>query len=191
MLLADALLDVPIFDISPGEMFFAAFEKFFESPRPGLPYLAPCDYGARLAGVVVKYRGEAGHARRTLAAPVHIIPNGVPLTTATDFKPHNPLIIGTAARLSPDKRLEELFAAVRLAHPQLPPYQLHIAGGIECGQKSYARELRRCARGLPIHWRGEIASMSNFLRELDLFVMISEPAGCRTPHSKRWPQVSR
>lgn len=178
LLLADALLDVPIFDVSPGEMFFAALEEFFAAPRPGLPYLAPCDYGARLAGVVVKYQGEAERARRVLGTAVHVIPNGIPLATPAGVSRRKCLLIGTAARLSPDKRLEELLAAIRLAHPRLPPYQLHVAGGVERGQKSYARELRRRARRLPVHWRGEVSSMTNFLQELDLFAMISEPAGC-------------
>ena len=177
LLLADALLDVPVFDISPGEMFFPALEKFFASPRPGFPYLSATDYGARLAGVVVKYHGEAERARRVLGAPVHVIPNGVPLGGAAASPRTGRLIIGTAARLTPDKRLEELFAAVRLAHPQLPSYQLQIAGGVERDQERYARELRVSARGLPIAWRGELSSPA-FLRGLDLFVMISEPAGC-------------
>jgi hypothetical protein len=37
ILLADALLDVPIYDVSPGEMYFAALERYFARPRPGLP----------------------------------------------------------------------------------------------------------------------------------------------------------
>jgi glycosyltransferase involved in cell wall biosynthesis len=178
LLLADGLLDIPVFDISPGEMFFAALEKLFESPRPGLPYLTSADYGALLAGVVVKYRGEVDRARRALGTSVHVIPNGVPLSNGMGAKRKDRLIIGTATRLSPDKRLEELFAALRIAHSDMLPYEFHIAGGVERGQKSYARELRRCARALPIRWLGELSSITPFLEQLDLFVMISEPAGC-------------
>ena len=79
ILLADALFDVPLFDVSPGEMYFESLERYFARPRPGLPYRSGRDYGARLAGVIVKYRGEADLAARLLGAPVHVIPNGVPI----------------------------------------------------------------------------------------------------------------
>ena len=87
-------------------------------------------------------------------------------------------VIGTAARISPDKRLEDLLEAFRLAHPRMPPCVLRIAGGVERAPKQYARELRRRARGLPVQWCGEVRDTNDFLAELDLFAMISEPAGC-------------
>src|SRR5208283_4092772 len=34
VLLADGLLDIPLFDVSPGEMYFASLEKYFQQPRP-------------------------------------------------------------------------------------------------------------------------------------------------------------
>jgi glycosyltransferase involved in cell wall biosynthesis len=88
------------------------------------------------------------------------------------------LILGTAARLSPDKRLGDLLEAVRLAAPRLPRFVLRIAGGIERGAEAHARELRRAARGLPVEWCGELTDTREFLAGLDLFVMISEPSGC-------------
>jgi glycosyltransferase involved in cell wall biosynthesis len=88
------------------------------------------------------------------------------------------VIFGTAARISPDKRLEDLLAAFQIAHASLPAYELHVAGRIENGVAAYARTLREEARGLPVSWRGELAGTAGFLEELDVFVMISEPAGC-------------
>ena len=189
ILLADGFTGTPIYDVSPGEMYFSALAKYFAEPRPGLPYLTPRDYGARLAGVVVKYVGET-EAAAVLGAPVQVIRNGI----AEDFfggqgcppDSHRleacatgaPLIIGTAARLSPDKRLEDLLDAFRLALPRLPRCELRIAGGVERGAEKYARELRRRARGLPVKWCGELPGTAGFLRGLDLFAMISEPAGC-------------
>jgi glycosyltransferase involved in cell wall biosynthesis len=199
LLLADALLDVPLFDVSPGEMYFESLERYFARPRPGLPYRSGRDYGARLAGAIVKYHGEADLAARALGAPVHVIPNGVSLSPLrrTDFQsvrladgritnpPYGPvtagevrLIIGTSARISPRKRLEDLLAAVRLAHPRLPPYVLRVAGGVERGCDDYAAELRRLSDGLPVEWAGECDDVRPFLAGLDLFAMISEPAGC-------------
>ena len=40
VLFADALLDVPVFDVSPGEMYFTSLEKYFANPCAGLPYLS-------------------------------------------------------------------------------------------------------------------------------------------------------
>jgi glycosyltransferase involved in cell wall biosynthesis len=180
LLLADALLDVPIFDISPGEMYFSSMERYFARPRPGLPYRSSLDYGKRLAGAIVKYRAEAEQAARLLGAPVHVIPNGVPLpaSSALDKSPTDKLVIGTSARISPQKKLEELLTALRLAVPRLPPHVLRIAGGPEIGADAYIDELRRQATGLAVEWLGDVQDIEAFLRQLDVFAMISEPAGC-------------
>lgn len=178
VLLADALLDRPVFDVSPGEMYHESLARFFERPRPGLPYRDARDYGARLAGLVVKYAAEADQAA-ALGAPVHVVPNGVPLgPPPVRRRETGRLVIGTAARISPRKRLEDLLAALRLAAPQLPPYVLRIAGGVESGSADYAAELRRQAEGLAVEWVGEPADVRAFLDGLDLFAQVSEPAGC-------------
>jgi glycosyltransferase involved in cell wall biosynthesis len=179
VLLADALLDVPLYDVSPGEMYFASLGRYFARPRPGPPYLTPRDYGARLAGVIVKYEAEAARAAAALGCPVHVLPNGVPLDGAVPSRPAGePLVFGTAARLSPQKKLEELLAALRLAQGTLPPHVLRIAGGVERGCEAYAGELRRLADGLPVEWLGEVSAVGPFLAGLDLFVLVAEPAGC-------------
>jgi glycosyltransferase involved in cell wall biosynthesis len=49
---------------------------------------------------------------------------------------------------------------------------------VERGCDDYAARLRALANGLPVQWLGEVADMPGFYRELDLFAMISEPAGC-------------
>jgi glycosyltransferase involved in cell wall biosynthesis len=88
------------------------------------------------------------------------------------------LILATAARLSPDKCLHELLAALRLAAPQLPPWKLRVAGGTERDHQGYDRELRRMAQGLPVEWCGVLPDTRAFLESADVFVMISEPPGC-------------
>ncbi len=179
VLLADALLDVPVFDVSPGEMYFTSLTRYFANPRAGLPYRTPAEYGALLAGVVVKYAAESGRAAATLGAPVHVIRNGVaPDEISPIIRRDGPLMIGSAARLSPDKRIGDLLDAARIAAPRLPPFTLRIAGGPERGFESHAHELRARARGLPVEWCGELADTRDFLSGLDLFVMISEPSGC-------------
>ena len=84
------------------------------------------------------------------------------------------------ARLSPDKKLDQLIDAVASSkHSGLLPddFELRIAGAPERGLEAYARELEERSAGLPIAWVGEQASEA-FLQELDLFVMVSEPSGC-------------
>ncbi len=177
ILLADALLDMRVFDISPGEMLFSSLNRYFENPPAGLPYRTATDYGSRLAGMVVKYHAEAGRAAE-LGCPVHVIRNGVPLLPLAVRKPNAVLVLGTAARLSPDKKLGDLLAAIRLAGPQMPPFVLRIAGGPERDFPAHAAELRELAAGMPVEWMGELADMPSFLGGLDIFAMISEPAGC-------------
>jgi glycosyltransferase involved in cell wall biosynthesis len=180
ILLADGLLDIPLYDVSPGEMYYASLERYFAKPRPGLPYETAVDYGARLAGVVVKYRGEAERAAKVLQTAFHVIPNGVS-TEATPPRARPPgqcVVMGTAARIHPQKKLEELLEALRRAQGLLPPHVLRIAGGVERDCEAYATQLRAQAQGLPVEWVGELEDARPFLEELDFFVLVAEPAGC-------------
>ena len=182
VLLADALLDVPIFDVSPGEMYYESLARYLERPRPGLPYRSAADYGARLAGVIVKYGGERERAQRTLGAPVHVIPNGVALVEGTHGAGADagdrPLAIGTLARLDPRKKVHELLDALAKANGRMPPYVLRIGGGVERGFSDYAAALRARANGGAVEWVGEVGDSGPFLRALDVFALIAEPAGC-------------
>jgi glycosyltransferase involved in cell wall biosynthesis len=179
LLLADALFDTPVFDVSPGEMYFESLERYFAKPRPGFPYDTAADYGARLSGVIVKYTAEAERARQALGAPVHVIANGVPVRQRSARTPSNGrLRIGTLARLDPKKRVDLLLDALRLAAPRLPPYRLRIAGGAEPGSENHVADLHRHAEGLDVEFLGDVTDPEAFLRELDLFALVAEPAGC-------------
>jgi glycosyltransferase involved in cell wall biosynthesis len=110
---------------------------------------------------------------------VAVIPNGVAIPDfSASLEPKEQLVIGTAARISPQKRLEELIEAFRLVHEKLSGCELWIAGGVERGAESYYEDLRRQSAGLPVQWLGEKEDVGPFLLKLDLFAMISEPAGC-------------
>jgi len=178
VLLADLLLGTTIYDVSPGEMFFQSLASYFESPRAGVPYENARDYGRRLAGVVVKYRAEEKIAADLLGTTVQVIPNGVPLRRPACGSEGRMIVFGTAARLSPEKRIEDLIDAFRCAAPKLPLHVLRIAGGAECGDRRYEKKLRQYARGLRVEWLGELPDLTAFYDSLDCFVMISEPAGC-------------
>lgn len=174
---AEALEEIPFFDVSPGEMYFSALERVFRRPPAGLPITTATEYGHRLAGLVVKYAAEAARAS-VYGAPVFVQRNGVPLLPSVTYARRDRVVFGTAARLNPHKRLELLLSALRLALPRLPACELVIAGAVEPGGENYADELQAAARDLPVRWLGDVTDVPAWLGELDVFVMISEPAGC-------------
>ncbi len=166
VLIADLLLDVPVWDVSPGEMYFASFERYFARPRTGSPVLDLADYRRLLAGTIVKYAGEHAHGV--------VIPNGVDVPASPPVRPPRARVVaGTLARISPDKKLEQLVDAMRSA----PGVELRIAGGVERGCEDYLAMLRARAEGLPVAFAGE-QDASAFLASIDLFAMVSEPCGC-------------
>lgn len=178
--LADALVGVRVVDVSPGEMFYASLERYFAGRRagPDLPVCSSVDYGRHLAALVVKHAAEAPRAAQ-LGAPVRVIPNGValPELTARGSR-EGRLVIGTTARISAQKKLEQLLDALAHAAPRLPPHVLRIAGGVEVGSDAYAQALRARSAGLCVEWVGERSDVGAFLDELDVFAMVSEPEGC-------------
>jgi glycosyltransferase involved in cell wall biosynthesis len=177
VLLAETAFDVPVFDVSPGEMYFESLERYFQRPRPGLACTTAAEYGARLAGVVVKYAAEAETARALLGTPVHVIPNGIDLAAPAHGSANGHLAIGTLARLDPRKHVDRLLRALREAAPALPPHVLRIAGGPEPGSNGYLDSLRGLADGLCVEFVGEVEP-AEFLAGLDLFALVAEPAGC-------------
>ena len=186
VLLAEAFDDVPVIDVSPGEMFFDSLQRYFARPRAGSPYRSVRDYAALLSTVVVKHTQEAEKAKEWFHVPVHVIANGVVIPKDQNAVSANPLqgsvqrglIIGTAARLHPHKRLEDVLEAFRLVCGQRNDVSLRIAGGEEEGFAEYARLLRTRAETLPVTWLGDVSDIAAFHAELDVFVMISEPIGC-------------
>ena len=187
VLVADLLFHTPIWDVSPGEMYFTSFEKYLAKPRIGSPYLSMRDYGRRLSGAIVKYEAERARAEDALGVRVDVVPNGVVVAASLPRRPHpdasscrgDRVVIGTLARLGVDKKLEQLVDAVAHAHARglFDACELRIAGGIETGDDAYVAGLRERSRDLPITWVGEQDS-TTFLAELDLFAMVSEPSGC-------------
>lgn len=177
--LADALLGTPVFDVSPGEMYFASLDRYFARPQPDLPYLHARDYGRLLTGLVVKFEGEVARARATLGTQVHVVQNGVPLRPRRPRAPGDGTVrVGTLARISPDKKLEQLIEGARVARRHASrPFELRLAGPIETGHEPYARELEAEARAVGIRWVGAVGADA-FLDELDLFALVAEPEGC-------------
>lgn len=179
LLIADSVWGIPVFDVSPGEMLYSSFERYWQRPRPGLAYLGPTDYGMRLKGVVVKYEAERSIASSYFNSIVHVVPNGVPIRQPVNLRQRKlQLQLGTVARISKQKKLEELIEAVRIVDPAMPAYRLQIVGGVERGSEEYAEHLHALSCGLPVDWIGEREDPSELLEAWDMFVLVSEPAGC-------------
>ncbi|BCU75780.1 glycosyltransferase family 4 protein [Luteolibacter sp. LG18] len=177
-LIAEGLPFARVVDVSPGEMFFDSLDRWLLQRPPSLPVCEPTDYGRVLDTMVVKYHAESPRAT-ALGVPVKVVPNGIPLHAVVPRREPGPvLVFGTAARISPQKRLGDLIDAFRDALPELPPCVLRIAGGVETGSEEHAAELRTRSADLPIEWLGDLRDISTFHAKLDIFVMISNPAGC-------------
>lgn len=176
--IADRLLAVPVFDTSPGEMYFAEFDRWLARPPRDLPVLHTRDYGALLAGAIVKYGDERKRAERALGRPVSVVPNGLPIPPRAQQAPGaRGAVVGTLARLNPDKKLEQLVAAFELASARVPELELLVGGAPDKGHEDYADALRRATGHLRIRWLGHVEPATLFDR-VALFAMISEPAGC-------------
>lgn len=177
-LIAEGLPFSRVVDVSPGEMFFDSLDRWLLQRPASLPVCEPADYGRVLDVMVVKYHAEAERAA-TLGVPVKVVPNGIALHDVPPRREPGPvLVFGTAARISPQKRLGDLLDAFRDALPELPPCVLRIAGGVETGSEDHAAELRSRSTDLPVEWLDEVRDIPAFHADLDLFVMISNPAGC-------------
>lgn len=170
-LIADGL-NLPIIDASPGEMYFHEMERYLKNPIVELPVRSSVDYGRLLHTSVVKYGREKVRMKQFLGIDAVVIPNGVEgiKTTVREFNKKQ-LIFGTASRIAPHKRLEDLIEAFK--NTNIP---LLIAGRVEPGCEKYAKELKKSSTN-NIKWLGE-QQINKFLPKLDIFVMISEPSGC-------------
>jgi glycosyltransferase involved in cell wall biosynthesis len=179
LLIADSIWGIPIVDVSPGEMLYSSFDRYWNRTRPGLAYRNGRDYGRRLSKVVVKYEAERATAESYFGTEVHVVRNGVSIKPAVDLlQPRPEVLIGTVARISHQKKLEELIEAIRLAKDKLPSCRVQIVGGVERGSEEYAARLRELGQGLSIEWIGEKEDPGEYLATWDVFVLIAEPAGC-------------
>lgn len=160
-----------IIDVSPGEMYFNEMNRYLAKAIPELPIRKSNEYGALLSSSVVKYEREVEKMKNFLERNVVVVPNGVEGIPITRRSFKKEIVFGTSARIAPHKRLEDLIEAFADI-----PAQLYIAGRVEPGADDYAADLKKRSTS-NIHWLGQ-QNIKEFLPTLDIFVMISEPAGC-------------
>lgn len=180
VMIAEGLSGVRIFDASPGEMFYSSLRRHLARPREGSPVRNLREYARLLSGVVVKYAGAAAEARAELGVEPAVVFNGValPEVCAEPLSGGERPWVVTLARISPQKKLEELLAAFALAHARGCVAGLLIAGGVEPDCDAYAARLREASANLPVEWLGHTEDIGPVLRRAGIFAMISEPAGC-------------
>jgi glycosyltransferase involved in cell wall biosynthesis len=178
VLLADLLYDVPLFDVSPGEMYFSSLSRYFERPRADVPYESPRAYGLRLRGAIVKFEAERALAMQTLGTEVHVVPNGVPLRARPARAEGGPIRFGTSVRIHPHKRLDRLIEAFARMHHGGVEAELLVLGAPDADCDAHLDELRKQACDLPVRWLGFRDDVGTFLDSLDAFVLVAEPAGC-------------
>ena len=85
LLIADSGWAIPIVEVSPGEMLYSSFDRYWNRTRPGLVYRNGRDYGRRLSKVVVKYEAEKATAERYFGTEVHVVRNGVSIKPAVNL----------------------------------------------------------------------------------------------------------
>ena len=132
---------MPVFDVSPGKMYFSALSRLLrERAGPAHLTLVRKDYGSDWPGVIVKFHGEVEAAGNWVLA-VEVIPNGTPVTPATvatriqAFYESERRPRGTSA----ESGLEDLIAALHLAlSSSCPPFELlKSPGRVEPGCEDY------------------------------------------------------
>ena len=121
VLIADGLLGRPLFDVSPGALSFDALERYFAGPGPACPTAPPPStapgWPARSSSTTPRPPRAAADARDP--GPRH------PQRRADRRRPPagragRRLVIGTSARISPQKRLDSLIDAVCRASRSCP-----------------------------------------------------------------------
>lgn len=169
--IADLSIGRAIWDVSAGERWYHELAAYFEKPRVGMPYLRGRDYGRLLRGAVVSYEGEKRRMDDVLGVRVDVIPPGVFVPARpTRRKSEATVVIGALARVTPEKKLEQLVDAAK----KLTNVEVRICGPIL--DQRYADTLHRLAGG-DVTFVPEKKDAAVFLSEIDVFASISEPGG--------------
>jgi len=177
---------VRLIDVSPGPAFFVEMERTRIFQRR-ISFRA-ADYWARLDHFVAKYQGGAPAGLRVDGRKVAVIPNGVPAPPPVEH--HAPalppgadprLVIGTACRIMPGKRIDFLIDMMAELNASLPGATLIIVGGIDPRHTDYwplLLERLHSKQVTNIHFAGPQSDVTPFLRLFKIFVMLADQPGC-------------
>lgn len=150
----------------------------------------------------------ATHLRDTFHVPserIRLVYNGVdlkalvsrfyehdPRETRKEYKlPEDAFVVGTIARLVPDKGHEYLIRAVKVLESQIPNIALIVVGEGR-HRKSLEQLVKKLKLGMRVHFTGNVKDISRPLAGIDIFVLpavwregfglsIVEAMACRKP----------
>ncbi len=188
LLLAKLLPPGPIrlIDVSPGPAFFGEMERTRAFQRR-ISFLA-ADYWARLDHFVAKYKEGTPPGLRADGRKVVVIPNGVPAPSPAEHQapslPHGAdpcLVIGTACRIMPGKRIDFLIDMMAELNTSLPSSTLIVVGGIDPRHADYwplLIERLHSKQVTNIHFAGPHSEITPFLRLFKIFLMLADQPGC-------------
>jgi glycosyltransferase involved in cell wall biosynthesis len=177
---------VGLIDVSPGPALFEEMERTSVFQRR-ISFHAS-DYWARLDHFVAKYKGGTPPGLRADGRKVVVIPNGVPAPSLVEQPaPALPpgadprLVIGTACRIMPGKRIDFLIDMMAELNASLPGVTLIIVGGVDQRHADYwplLVERLQSRQVTNIHFAGPHSEVTPFLRLFKVFVMLADQPGC-------------
>jgi glycosyltransferase involved in cell wall biosynthesis len=177
---------VRLTDVSPGPFLFIEMENSSAFQRR-IAFSA-ADYWKRLDHFVAKYAGGIPKNFPDDDGKAVVIPNGVVLPAASEQKiaalpkeadPN--LIVGTACRIMPGKRIDFLIDMMAELNRHLKGVTMIVVGGVDPRHADYWPQLldRLNSRQVTnIYFTGPRHEVTPFLRRLKVFVMMSETPGC-------------
>lgn len=175
-----------LIDVSPGPFLFQEMDGAREFQRR-IAFTA-AEYWERLDHFVAKYTGGTPPGIAADDRRLTVIPNGVPLPAPAGETPHalppgaDPeLVIGTACRIMPGKRIEFLIDMMADLNRQLPGANLIVVGGVDPRHEDYwpaLMERLRARRVHNIHFVGPHHEVTPYLRLCRTLVMIADTPGC-------------
>jgi glycosyltransferase involved in cell wall biosynthesis len=134
---------------------------------------------------VAKYKGGGPAAGFLTPKKFSVIPNGVPdLSSAKADAPKTrpqEMVIGTCCRIMPSKRIEYFIRMLAELNRVLPGVRMELVGALHPRYEDYWRSLQKLARELGVtnlHFAGQQADVTPFLRRFQVFVMLGTDHGC-------------
>jgi len=175
-----------LIDVSPGPFLFQEMDGAREFQRR-IAFTA-AEYWERLDHFVAKYAGGIPPGVAAGDPRLAVIPNGVPLPAAAGEVPRalppgadSELVIGTACRILPGKRLEFLIDMMAELNRHLTGANLIVVGGVDPRHEDYwpaLVERLRARHVANIHFVGPHHEVTPYLRLCRVLVMIADTPGC-------------
>jgi glycosyltransferase involved in cell wall biosynthesis len=109
---------------------------------------------------------------------LHVIPNGVADCGFCERSFQAKMLrIGIIGRIAPEKGHADFLRAAALLEPEFSGLRFVICGAPLFSDQRYEGEVRRLARGLPVHFLGWQDDVAGVLNKLDLLVVASTREG--------------